>query len=113
MATEHAAREAEKAQEEKRDFPAHVIEIPLTKALRISGASAGDLHGALMREALLAKVQANGDALGTVKIGLTRLQSRGLLKGSEVRGLAYICGLVFAAAHNERDPNEVCPKVRE
>jgi hypothetical protein len=66
-----------------------------------------------MREVRLAFAQANRNALGTAKIGLARLQTSGLLTGQEVRGLGYICGLIFALAHNERTIDEVCPKVRD
>ncbi len=116
MATEPAGREAEMKQGgEKRagDVTAPKMEIPVAAALRISGASAGDLHGAIMREGRLAFAQANGSALGTAKIGLARLQTSGLLTGHEVRGLGHICGLIFALAHNKRTIEEVCPKVRD
>lgn len=114
MTTEHTGRDAEMAQgEENRKAAAPTVEIPLTGALRISGASAGELHGAIMREVRLAVAQANGNALETIKIGLARLQSLGLLTGREVRGLTHIGGLMLAVDHKERTPQEVCPKVRD
>jgi hypothetical protein len=115
MTTDSASPEAEEGGQgsEKRLSPRPMFELPLTAALRLSGASAGDLHGALVQEGLNAFAQAKGNALGTVKIGLARLQSDGLLTAREVRGLAHICGLVFAVVHKERDMAEVCPKVRD
>jgi hypothetical protein len=68
---------------------------------RLRGYSAGDIHGAFVREARRALERAGGDALQATNTGLSQLQGDGLITASEVKRLSRILEVMFAQAHGE------------
>ena len=74
-------------------------EVPFGRRLR--GYSAGDIHGAFVREARRALKRAGGDALQATNTGLSRLQGEGLITVREVNRLSRILEVMFAQAHGE------------
>jgi hypothetical protein len=73
---------------------------------RLGGYSAGDIHGAFVREARRALERAGGDALQATNTGLGRLRGDGLITASEVNHLSRILEVMFALAHGEDSRRE-------
>ena len=73
---------------------------------RLRGYSAGDIHGAFIREARLALERAGGNALQATNTGLSRLQGEGLITAREVNHLSRILEVMFAQAHGEDSRRE-------
>jgi hypothetical protein len=73
---------------------------------RLGGYSAGDLHGAFVREARRALERAGGDTLQATNTGLGRLRADGLITASEVNRLSRILEVMFALAHGEDSRRE-------
>jgi hypothetical protein len=73
---------------------------------RLGGYSAGDIHGAFVREARRALERAGGDALQATNAGLGRLRGDGLITASEVNHLSRILEVMFALAHGEDSRRE-------
>jgi hypothetical protein len=73
---------------------------------RLRGYSAGDIHGAFIREARQALERAGGNALQATNTGLSRLQGDGLITPSEVKRLGRILEVMFAQAHGEDSRRE-------
>jgi hypothetical protein len=78
----------------------------VTSRGRLGGYSAGDIHGAFIREARRALERAGGNALQATNIGLSRLRGDGLITGREVDRLSRILGVMFAQAHGEDSRRE-------
>ena len=79
-------------------------EVPTRGTLR--GYSAGDVHGAFVREARRALERAGGDALLATNTGLSRLRGDGLITAREVNRLSRILEVMFAQAHGEDSRRE-------
>jgi hypothetical protein len=73
---------------------------------RLRGYSAGDIHGAFVREARRALERVGGDALQATNTGLSRLQGDGLITASEVKRLSRILEVMFTQAHGEDSRRE-------
>ena len=73
---------------------------------RLGGYSAGDIHGAFIREARQALERAGGNALQATNIGLSRLRGEGLITAREVERLSRILEVMFAQAHGEDSRRE-------
>ena len=73
---------------------------------RLRRYSAGDIHGAFVREAHRALEAAGGDALQATNTGLSRLQGDSLITASEVKRLSRILEVMFAQAHSEDSRRE-------
>ena len=82
---------------------------------RLRGYSAGDIHGAFVREARRALERAGGDALQATNTGLSRLRGDGLITAREVNRLSRILEVMFAQAHGEdsRREEEAFREVRD
>jgi hypothetical protein len=82
---------------------------------RLRGYSAGDMHGAFVREARRALDRAGGDALQATNTGLSRLRGDGLITAREVNRLSRILEVMFAQAHGEdsRREEEAFREVRD
>jgi hypothetical protein len=82
---------------------------------RLRGYSAGDIHGAFVREARRALERAGGDALQATNTGLSRLRADGLITAREVNRLSRILEVMFAQAHGEdgRREDEAFREVRD
>jgi hypothetical protein len=78
----------------------------VTSRGRLGGYSAGDIHGAFIREARRALERAGGNALQATNIGLSRLRGDGLITAREVDRLSRILGVMFAQAHGEDSRRE-------
>jgi hypothetical protein len=81
----------------------------------LRGYSAGDIHGAFVREARRALERAGGDALQATNTGLSRLRGDGLITAREVNRLSRILEVMFAQAHGEdnRREDEAFREVRD
>jgi len=73
---------------------------------RLGGYSAGDIHGAFIREARQALERAGGNALQATNTGLSRLRGEGLITAREVERLSRILEVMFAQAHGEDSRRE-------
>lgn len=82
---------------------------------RLRGHSAGDIHGAFIREARQALERAGGNALQATNTGLSRLRGEGLITAREVNRLSRILEVMFAQAHGEdsRPEYEAFREVRD
>jgi hypothetical protein len=72
----------------------------------LGGYSAGDVHGAFVREARRALERAGGDALQATNTGLSRFRGDGLITAREVDRLSRILKVMFAQAHGEDSRRE-------
>lgn len=73
----------------------------VTTRERLRGRSAGDIHGAFVREARRALERARGDALQATNLGLSRLRGDHLITGRDADRLGRILEVMFAQAHGE------------
>lgn len=77
------------------------------------GRSAGDIHGAVVREARRALESAKGDVLQATNTGLSRLRCDGLITAPEANRLSRILEVMLAQAHGEnRREDEAFREVR-
>lgn len=78
------------------------------------GRSAGDIHGAFVREARRALESAKGDVLQATNTGLSRLRGDGLITAPEAKRLSRILEVMLAQAHGEnRREDEAFREVRD
>lgn len=78
----------------------------VTTRERLRGRSAGDIHGAFVREARRALERAGGDALQATNLGLSRLRGDHLITARDADRLSRILEVMFAQAHGEEDRSE-------
>ncbi len=78
----------------------------VTTRERLRGRSAGDIHGAFVREARRALERARGDALQATNLGLSRLRGDHLITARDADRLSRILEVMFAQAHGEEDRSE-------
>ena len=86
----------------------------VTTRERLRGRSAGDIHGAFVREARRALERAGGDALQATNLGLSRLRGDHLITARDADRLSRILEVMFAQAHGEdRREDEAFREVRD
>jgi hypothetical protein len=78
----------------------------VTSRAALGGYSAGDIHGAFIREARRALERAGGNVLQATNIGLSRLRGDSLITAREVDRLSRILEVMFAQAHGEDSRRE-------
>ncbi len=92
------------------EFEAGILQ--LAPSAKAAGSSAGELFGALMKEARSMVEQAGGDSLQLTKLLLVRLNANGLATSQEVELLVKVADRLFAKARGEGDPAEVAAEMR-
>ena len=86
----------------------------VTTRERLRGRSAGDIHGAFVREARRALERAGGDALQATNLGLSRLRGDHIITARDADRLSRILEVMFAQAHGEdRREDEAFREVRD
>ena len=113
MAEQHAQRSDANTGATEPSLRHYRPEVPARG--RLGGYSAGDIHGAFVREARQALERAGGDTLQATNTGLSRLQGDSLITAREVDHLSHILKVMFAQAHGEdnRPEHEAFREVRD